>query len=1182
MGDPEKREIKIQRAATLLSRLLVSVLGILLLIALIIRIYLATPYPSDQLSRFITSHLQQSFSVKTLETSGATLILKGVRLKNPAGFPEGNLVAADSVAIAPQWGNLLRGGQRFRLIALEGIQINLAKNAKGIWNFSQLQQILAARKKPAAETAETHVNELIVKDGSFKVQGQGVQGISLKVFNLTTKGSLDSKVDLAFEDAAHNRYALKGKARAGTDAALDLTLTAPTLSLKDVALLLKLKNPGLFEGGKGALNVNATLLKGELATKGDFWFSQMRLPAAGRGYPLKGALHFAADYSTQSDTAQLQSATLTVDKLVKLHAEGGVKSLKDERAFHLIIGMDEVDLAMVNVLVPEESRKKMLVGGKLRCDSLQLSGDGKKGLKSATGTLQLRDATLAKEGELLVAGLSGTIGVSRQNTGIVAKGRLSTSGRHQKALLDELDMPLNLTVSPQLKPIRAEVPALSATVTGIPIRGRLAFDAAKENPIAASLKVPAARLSDLNPLLKRYDLNAASGTASATLEVSGKGAQDFSGTANLQLSEVRGSRGKDAVAVKKGSIAAKVQRRAGRLLAQGDVDFSGMAFNGKGGDARFGYKVADGMVVLDGTHLSFAGARVAISRLMGRIPARRSAARVASYPISLDMDGLSIKRRDMEIGNLSGRLRGSFNTDSSGRWLEGTADLGSKAVNWQGKALAAPVVHAVFARPGGRAELSGEVLGGKLAGSASFNPFAPEAGGAFDVAVSGAKLASAGSLIPKGAGVYPSAGLIDLRLKGGYSRRDGLACRFDSKGSGIALTGGGGKTLLSGAGLSLAGELAGGTLTISDAVLSPGQGVALKLKGELTRALSPKREGSISFALPETSINGMVDPFVNILPRLIQEATVDGTMAADGKIDLHQGGKLVQGGVSFKDGRIEVASQKLLVADINGRVPFSLDLSGKGGGKPHNSMAFSKENYPRLLEQMRKSAAGGQVVSAGKIAFGALELGRLTMHVNAGNGITAIDSLTTSLYEGALLGRGFVTIQEKLNYRGDLLVNGLSLKALCQALAVQGYISGRVDGVISLSGAGSGLAGIAGFTELWAREGSGEKMEVSKEFLQRLAKQKLSGFFLSADRPYDQAEIKAMLEQGDLTFDSLKILNTNLFGVRDLNVSIAPGQNRIALDHLLESIKEAAVRGKPAPGDQPGKPPVTQEFKWGE
>ena len=102
-------------------------------------------------------------------------------------------------------------------------------------------------------------------------------------------------------------------------------------------------------------------------------------------------------------------------------------------------------------------------------------------------------------------------------------------------------------------------------------------------------------------------------------------------------------------------------------------------------------------------------------------------------------------------------------------------------------------------------------------------------------------------------------------------------------------------------------------------------------------------------------------------------------------------------------------------------------------------------------------------------------------------------------------------------------------------------------------------------------------MLVSKEFLQKLAGKKLQGFFFQNDRPYDNGEISAYLLNNYLTFEKLNISHTNLLGMKDLNVSVAPVQNRIALDHLLESIRNAAARGKG--GDQ-GAPPVQTDLKW--
>ena len=47
--------------------------------------------------------------------------------------------------------------------------------------------------------------------------------------------------------------------------------------------------------------------------------------------------------------------------------------------------------------------------------------------------------------------------------------------------------------------------------------------------------------------------------------------------------------------------------------------------------------------------------------------------------------------------------------------------------------------------------------------------------------------------------------------------------------------------------------------------------------------------------------------------------------------------------------------------------------------------------------------------------------------------------------------------------------------------------------------------------------------------------------------------------------------------MKDLSVSVAPVQNRIALDHLLGSIRDAAARGK---GGGEATQPVKTDLKW--
>lgn len=1187
MGESGATERRVKKTAKVAAAAVASLLCVLLSALLALQLYLASPLPAKQLSRYLTSHLEEGFTVQQVRLSGHTLVLKKVRLANPAGFPAGDLFSADAVAVAPRWLDLLFGKQRFEIISLDDGKLSLDKNSRGDWNFSHLQQRLAAKKPPKKPPTETFVDRLLIRNGSLSIRGEKLTGMSLQVFNLATAGSNKAEVVLDFEDSARNRYLLKGSARPGKDPALDLSLTAPKLSLRDLTGTLKLGNGRLLRDAKGALQANAVLVNGELRASGIFLFNNVRLPGSASGLPVAGALNFNGGYGLADDTARLTEATLSVDGVARLHAAGTVQGVKKERSFALRADTDEADLAILNLLLPDASRGNLLVGGKIRCESLQLLGD-RNGVKKAAGSLRLADGSLSKDGHLLLSGLSGAAILSGKEGGIAATGQLAARRSDPKTLVEELKLPFVVKLSPRLQLASAESPALFARAMGVSLSGLVTYQGERKKPLYGKVAFSIPNLADLNPILGSHDFKAASGSVSGSAELTGSGARDLGGTTQVRFAAVKGTRGGDSLGVKDGAVTANLEKKGSHFEAAGDAALAGVTFNGKTADASFAYRLSDRDLEIRKGKADFGGMKITAARLTGRMPETTRSGSVARSPLFFDLDGVSVQRGALQLRNVSGEVRGSMLAAGREKWLEGTADLASTKASWQGTEVAAPLLHATFSKSGADGKITGRLLGGTVAGRFSANPFAPGAGAMFHTELAGAEAGQSSRFFPKSATLRPTAGVLDLKVSGNYSSRSGLACRFDGKGAGITVADARGKSALSGASFSASGRVAGGTVTIAEAGISPGQGVALQVKGEVAEALSQSRRGTLVLTLAPTPIVSVVDSLINLAPPMLQEASLDGTVALESRVQIGAGRNRVDGEVSVSGGKVEVPSQKLLLSAIRGKVPFSLLLGGKGATQPTGRAEFSRENYPHLLALLKEGAAGGEVVTIDKIVLGTLELGKTTLELRAANGLTEIASLRTTLYEGAILGTGYIAGGKKLTYRGDLLVNGLSLKTLCRTLDVQGYISGKVDGVMSVRGVGGGTKGMTGFLHLWAREGAGEKMLVSKEFLQRLAKQKLSGFFLSSDRPYDQAEIKATLAEGDLTFNTLKIVNTNFFGVRDLNVAIAPAQNRITLDHLFSSIKEAALRGKPAadgkvpPKEGPSVPEAVPEFKWEE
>jgi hypothetical protein len=52
------------------------------------------------------------------------------------------------------------------------------------------------------------------------------------------------------------------------------------------------------------------------------------------------------------------------------------------------------------------------------------------------------------------------------------------------------------------------------------------------------------------------------------------------------------------------------------------------------------------------------------------------------------------------------------------------------------------------------------------------------------------------------------------------------------------------------------------------------------------------------------------------------------------------------------------------------------------------------------------------------------------------------------------------------------------------------------------------------------------------------------------------------IQKGFLIFKEMEISNRNIFGIQDLSVKVAPLNNRIAIDHLMWTLVEAADRAK--------------------
>lgn len=1040
---------------------------LLLLLTVALRVYIATPYAASHLSAMLSNSLGQPVVIKSVTINGGVLHLKGLSLPDPDGSPS-KMLSIDSIVVAPVWLKLLSDRRVFEKIAVEGITLDLHHNSAGIWNFSKLQKRFSSSKPSAGELL---VRDLEISNGKVQINDHKLDGLSLKVLNLATKGSEKTGFRLEFQDSGRNRYMLWGKASFGRDPEMNATLTSASISLKSLAEIFRAKSSYTPEQGTANLDISLSLQKGMLKGEAEIGIAAVSLPASKNNRIFNGNISLAAAYDLQKDYLTLANLDLHLDKLLAIKASGSVRELKQSKQFKIDMGMDEIDAGAIANLIPELEKRKISINGKLKKSSIQISGNAAEGIVAATGNSGFANGSLMHDGKLVFDDLTVTMDVSGKNNVLTASGKAAQSPSQEKPLFEMLDAPFRVTLDSQSKAVRAESSRLTAKLKDMEFRGRISY--------------------------------------------------------------------------------------------------------------------SDGNVLIENAVIKTRDAAMELARLSSRIPGKQVSASTVRYPLNLDFSGLNIRRANALLKGVNGRFDGAYASDMKERWLEGTAELAAEKAGWQGKETVAPALKAEFSRAEGKAAFKTGLLGGSVEVSSVFNPFAPLEKVTFRTKAKGIGLAG----IMKYAGVRGdnefSGGTLDGSCDGSYSRSAGFSCDFQAGGRDIALSGKGGKKILSGAGVDFAGHLSGRKLVIDQAKMTVDKDVAIKAGGAIDNAFQPDRNGKVVFTVPRTSLAAIADSFINVLPRSLQEATIGGDVSAEGVVTLREGKTVADGAISLARVNIDAPTEKMKISDINGTFPLSFNLAGKTAAfKPEATHVFSRQNYNALLQQLRHTQEKGETVSIGSISFGGLGVDSLELRLKAAKGITEIVSLDSSLYGGAIFGSGFFTLQDGIFYRGDMLVNGISLLQLCRAFpAITGYISGKVDGIFSFQGKGGKLSDITGFSELWARTAKDEKMLVSREFLQRLSGKKLSGFFFSSDRSYDHAGIKAGLEKGYLTFNALDISNTNFLGIRDLSVTIAPGQNRIAIDHLLNSIKDAAVRGKNATGPEgttPAPAPPATEFKWAE
>jgi len=1161
------------------STLLLVVVLLAFSLFILFRILLVTPLATDYLSNTLSRYSDHKVTVAELNVVGQTIYLNGITIENPHGFSSQKMLYARTISLTPDIAGLVRGKRSLTRLNIIGLSITAEKNSAGSWNFLSLLQRFTKKKEVPSE--EIFIKHLSFQDASFQINGKMITKLDLTLADFSTKGTTNSKLEFSGKDTAGNPLRLTAEGHLGDNPVFHIVAEAPAISLAPLQHFLPGKPPLRLEKAQGNLTLSADLHDRILSIQAAAAFKQLAISFSGKSLPIEGRLDFETRYDFAADSAELTRANLTVANLMTISASGSMQQVSSESIFTLRLTPGKTDLGALFSQLPESDRRGISLSGEISSRGFLLKGNRSKGITTATGDLSLRRIALVQAKQLIIAGGAADFSLKKTALNWLLDGRVFSENQKDTPLLESVSIPISAQFSPRFEPTRVAAPSIKASVAGIPLSGAFQYLDTAPVPFTLSCAAREVPLTSLNGFLtkKLTATRFTSGEVTVLARLSGISPQKFNGRATLDLRAAAGTSAKKRISLKRATILSNIKKTNGIFAVYGSLDASGGNLDGKPFAAKTGFTLENKDVNFQNALLSFATLRIQAKNISGTLPIHEDDGQHSDQiPLFATLAGAEVRSAELTASGISGRINAQYDTANHERPLTGNADISLKSLAFRSQLLASCTAHLRADGKTVQAEIKGDSLGGTLSARVRTGIFSKTKESSFSANLRKQKLEQLTGLLPREFTPQISAGIADILLSGTYTQQGGIEGNFAISGQDISLKGSSGKTLATGISATFNSTIRGKTLTVKKGIVSHSQGPTLLIEGKVERFASADRAGNLVFSAPATTINSLLDAFANALPRNLQEASCEGSCTLAGSLELRDARTRINGNLGLESASLDIPSQKISVAGIAGSIPFSMEFPWQGAKPEHAKRSYSRDNYSSLLEDHNRTSGSGSHLSIGSIRFGAFETGALSLFISSDRGIMRASSIEVNLYDGRLLGSGYLILKATPEYGANFLLTDVSLKQFCDSFpSIKGYITGRIDGILSLKNEKGGLKELTGYVNLWTRSGKGEETLVSKEFLQKLSGKKLQGFFFQNDRPYDNGEISAYLLNNYLTFEKLDISHTNFLGMKDLSVSVAPVQNRIALDHLLESIRDAATRGK---GGGPGTPPVQTDLKW--
>ena len=407
---------------------------------------------------------------------------------------------------------------------------------------------------------------------------------------------------------------------------------------------------------------------------------------------------------------------------------------------------------------------------------------------------------------------------------------------------------------------------------------------------------------------------------------------------------------------------------------------------------------------------------------------------------------------------------------------------------------------------------------------------------------------------------YDATGKIDhLTFRGIVASAESLTGAGSLKGMNLTVTNAENRNIIKDARVNADANFRGKDMEVrADATTG---NLSLSLSGTIRHFAESDRSLKLSITMPEVNLNDIRTAFWDMFPDPLLYTGLEGSIALQLYATYGNDVTTAEGTVLLRDILIEGENGEYSAGPLNGTLPVHYD-SAAGKERPTVLPSFERADFEQMKKRYGEAGSlRGSEITVGSIRYGFRLLSDISLRLEQQGRTLKIGSFSAKMFGGKLSGAASLDLSSGLSYQAGLLVDAVSLTQLCEDITpIRGYISGKVNGIAALKGSGAGLAKITGKADFWTYSDREEKTRISREFLEKIGGPQVRAYL--GERRFDKGIMNIYIQNGFLLFRELEISNRNLLGMTDLSVKVAPLNNRIAVDHLMWTITEAAQRAK--------------------